>query len=185
MQCRLADGLPVVPTTLQAIGNFLDITSCLSSRLVCQHWCKGISDSLHSLVLTPAALVKYGSKPITKVLQRLPHLEGIDIAISPTAYAGSQRSYKHVDLQALLSLIAEHGPQKLPAVFTFAETMQTSRGGFRGLQLADTWLESYKQGLADLGPKLTSLRISETALFKVCWLRHKKQNFPLALHASF
>lgn len=112
-------------------------------------------------------LAKYGPAPITKALQRLHHLEGIDIAISPSSTAATQRSCNNQHLQQLLSLVAQHGPAKLPAIFAFGETMQTARTSSRALQLPAVWKQSFKQGLAELGPKLTSLRVSDATLFKV------------------
>lgn len=112
-------------------------------------------------------LVKYGPGPISKALQRMPHLEGIDVAVSPSVSAAAQRSCTPQHLQQLLSLIAKHGPQKLPVVFTFAETMQTARDSSRALQLPPVWRDSFKQGLAELGPRLTNLRISDPTLFQV------------------
>lgn len=97
----------------------------------------------------------------------MPHLKGIDVAVSPSVSAASQRSCTPEHLQQLLALIAQHGPQKLPAVFTFAETMHTARDSSRSLQLPAVWRDSFKEGLAELGPRLTSLRVSDPTLFQV------------------
>jgi hypothetical protein len=114
---------------LQSIGRALDITSCLSARLVCSSWCDGVSSSIASLLLTPALLATLGPEPIKRCLNRLAHLENIDLALTSTEALGKQRAYSAEHVQQLLELLAQHCKQKkLPALLAFVEQLSNRQG---------------------------------------------------------
>jgi hypothetical protein len=120
---------PLVLTLLQTIGRALDITSCLSARLVCSSWCDGVSSSIASLLLTPALLATLGPEPIKRCLNRLAHLENIDLALTSTEALGKQRAYSAEHVQQLLELLAQHCKQKkLPALLAFVEQLPNRQG---------------------------------------------------------
>ncbi|KAF6264365.1 hypothetical protein COO60DRAFT_178073 [Scenedesmus sp. NREL 46B-D3] len=116
--CNTANALP------QSIGRSLDITSCLSARLVCSSWCDGVSSSIASLMLTPALLATLGPEPLKRCLSRLAHLENVDLALAGSAASGKQRVYSAAHVQQLLELLAQHCKQKkLPALLAFVELL--------------------------------------------------------------
>jgi hypothetical protein len=186
-QCTCASAGAVL---LQTIGRSLDITSCLSARLVCSSWCDGVSSSIVSLLLTPALLATLGPEPLKRCLNRLAHLENIDLALTSNAALGKQRSYNAEHVQQLLELLSQHCQQKkLPALFAFTEQLPAPRVVELGLfgaampaanaaaaapaangvasleqqqkqQLASWQQQGLGQGLQELGPKLTSMRLS-------------------------
>lgn len=72
----------------QAVGRALDISSCLSARLVCSSWCEGISASITSLCLTPGLIQTIGPAAVARALERMAQAEAVDIAVGPLRRKG-------------------------------------------------------------------------------------------------
>lgn len=71
------------PSKQQAVGRALDISSCLSARLVCLSWCEGVSASITCMCLTPGVISSLGPAAVARALERLAQVESVDIAIGP------------------------------------------------------------------------------------------------------
>lgn len=201
--------LQLPPHSLQTIGRSLDITSCLSARLVCSSWCDAVSSSIASLLLTPALLATLGPEPLKRCLNRLAHLENIDLALTSREALGSQRSYSAEHVEQLLQLLSQHCQQrKLPALFAFVEQLPLPRSALPQLpplaaaaaananaaavsleqqqrqQLAAWQQQGLGQGLQELGPKLTSLRLSNLSVLNSTMLSQLTQLEHLELNLS-
>eukprot|EP00879_Flechtneria_rotunda_P008547 GHRR01008954.1.p1 GENE.GHRR01008954.1~~GHRR01008954.1.p1 ORF type:complete len:964 (+),score=482.48 GHRR01008954.1:440-3331(+) len=171
---------------LKAIGRALDINSCLSARLTCSSWCEGLSASISSVTLLPAIVAKHGRQPIINCLSRLAHLEHIEVALASKVQAAHTRGYTAEHLEQLLSTLAQHCPQKqLPALCTYNETLD-GRSGPGLLALPSHWRKGFSSGLASLGPKLTSLRMSDPTLLQPTLLQElsKLEFLELNLHKA-
>jgi hypothetical protein len=121
-----------------------------------------MSASLSGMTLAPGVVAQHGAAAVSKALDRLAHLDSLDLALGPPralplpglpAGLGGlpaswrpqqhQRSYGTAHVTQLLRALAAHGPgKKLPALFLYSEAVGS--GGRPGVvSLQGPWRSSF------------------------------------------